>query len=142
MSNEIIKSNTTEVVPVSETFDFNIPEGYICTVDISTFEGAATVTNAINASTSLNDYKEDVFEIVDIITVPGVRSRTGEQCINTHLVLKDGTMLFSQSDGVARSAKFIVGFLGQYIHDGIKVRVKETALRNGNSLKTLELVAK
>ena len=133
MSNEIIKSNTTEVVPVSETFDFNIPEGYICTVDISTFEGAATVTNAINASTSLNDYKEDVFEIVDIITIPGVRSRTGEQCINTHL---------SQSDGVARSAKFIVGFLGQYIHDGIKVRVKETALRNGNSLKTLELVAK
>lgn len=127
---------TTDKLPMT-----TISEGFVNTVNMDSFEGAATVANAINASVSLNDYENDILDVVDIVTVPGVRAQSGDECINTHLILADGTTVFSQSAGIARSAKFIVGFLGDYIHDGIRVRVKEQKLRNGNSLKSLEIVA-
>ena len=135
---------TTELAK-AESMDFNIPEGYICTVDLSNKEGAIVVANALNNSTSLEEYlgddKDKILNVKDFVTVPGVRARTGEQCINTHLVLEDGTTLFTQSDGIARSVRFIVGFIGQYISDGINLRVKEQKLANKNTLKTLEIVA-
>lgn len=138
MSDEIIKTENNQLAMADDAFVF--PESFFNTVDVSTMAGAATVANALNASISLNEFGGEILDVVDIIAVPGVRSQTGEQCINTHLVLADGTTLFSQSAGIARSAKFIVGFMGKYIHDGIKIRVKEQKLRNGNTLKSLEIV--
>jgi len=134
MSNELATTNTQ--LPM-----INIPEGFVNTVNMDSFEGAAAVANALNASVSLNEYENDILDVVDIVTVPGVRAQSGEECINTHLILSDGTTVFSQSAGIARSAKFIVGFLGDYIHDGIRLRVKEQKLRNGNTLKSLEIVS-
>lgn len=134
MANELATTNTQ--LPM-----IAIPDGFVNTVNMDSFEGAAAVANALNASVSLNEYENDILYVVDIVTVPGVRVQSGEECINTHLILNDGTTVFSQSAGIARSAKFIVGFLGDYIHDGIRLRVKEQKLRNGNTLKSLEIVS-
>ena len=134
MPNEL--ATTNQLNNIATTSD-----GFVNTVNMDTFEGAAAVANALNASVSLNDYDGEILDVVDIVTVPGVRAQTGEECINTHLILDDGTTVFSQSSGIARSARFIVGFLGDFIHDGIRLRVKEQKLRNGNILKSLEIVA-
>ena len=141
MSNEIIKQDSNSI---------SIPEGSFNTVDMSTFEGAAKVANAINNSQSLAQYVEDndnpILDVVDIVVTPGIRkSRDGGAdmpCEDTRLILSDGTSLLSQSGGIARSARFIVGFLGTVIHDGIKIRVCEQKLRNGNTIKNLEVVGK
>lgn len=127
-----------------------IPDGAFNTVDMSTFEGAMKVTNAINNSQSLSEYDEandnPIFTIVDIVLTNGVRkSRDGGEdtpCEDTRLILDDGTSLLSQSTGIARSAKFIAGFLGDALHDGVKVRVATQKLRNGNTIKNLEVIGK
>lgn len=127
-----------------------IPEGAFNTVDMTTFDGAMKVTNAINNSQSLAEYDEDngnpVMNVVDIVLTPGVRkSRDGGEdvpCEDTRLILADGTSLLSQSGGIARSARFIAGFLGNSLHDGVLVRVVSQKLRNGNTIKNLEVVGK
>ena len=143
MTNELAKTtNTNEIV---------IPEGSFNTVDMSTFEGAMTLTNAINNSQSLAQYVEDnnnpVMTVVDIVVTPGIRKSRDEripdsECEDTRLILADGTSLLSQSGGIARSARFIAGFVGSVLHEGIKIRVVEQKLRNGNTIKTLEVVGK
>lgn len=127
-----------------------IPEGAFNTVDMTTFDGAMKVTNAINNSQSLAEYDEDngnpIMNVVDIVLTPGVRkSRDGGEdvpCEDTRLILADGTSLLSQSGGIARSARFIAGFLGNSLHDGVLVRVVSQKLRNGNTIKNLEVVGK
>lgn len=142
MSNELVKTNNTDIV---------IPEGSFNTVDMSTFEGAMKLTNAINNSQSLAQYVEDnnnpVLTVVDIVVTPGIRKSRDEripdaECEDTRLILADGTSLLSQSGGIARSARFIAGFVGSVLHEGIKIRVVEQKLRNGNTIKTLEVVGK
>jgi hypothetical protein len=141
MANEIVKQDTIETI--------TIPDGAFNTVDITTFDGAVTLTNAINNSKSLNDFVEDndePFMVVDIVLTPGVRkSRDGGEdtpCEDTRLILADGTSLLTQSGGIARSARMIAGFLGNNLHDGILMRVNSQKLRNGNTIKTLEVVGK
>ena len=141
MSNEITKVETTEIT---------IPEGSFNTVDMSTFEGAMRVTNAINNSRSLAEYCEEndnpILEVVDIVVTPGIRkSRDGgadQPCEDTRLILADGTSLLSQSGGIARSARFVAGFVGSVLHDGILMRVVEQKLRNGNTIKNLEVIGR
>lgn len=141
MSNAITKMDNTSNV---------IPEGAFNTVDMTTFDGAMKVTNAINNSQSLAEYDEDngnpVMNVVDIVLTSGVRkSRDGSEdtpCEDTRLILADGMSLLSQSSGIARSARFIVGFLGASLHDGVLVRVVSQKLRNGNTIKNLEVVGK
>jgi hypothetical protein len=141
MSNEIVKQDAATIT---------VPEGSFNTVDISTFEGAAKLTNAINNSQSLAQFCEDNgyadFVVVDIVVTPGVRkSRDGGEdtpCEDTRLILEDGTSLLSQSGGIARSARFVAGFLGEALHDGIIMHVVEQKLRNGNTIKNLEVVGK
>lgn len=134
MPNEII-------IASDNASDFNIPRGYICTVDISTIDGKLDVMNALNGSTSLSDHVDETLIVKNIVTTQGVRSRTGETCTNTHLLLDDGTALFSQSDGVARSASVLVALFTSNgvcdFGDGIAVKCVEQKLPNGNSLKTL-----
>ena len=141
MSNEIMNVNENAIAKAENSADFEIPHGYICTVDITTFEGKLDVMNALNGSTSLADRVNETLMVKNIVTTQGVRSRTGEECINTHLLLDDGTALFSQSDGVARSAQVLVALFTINgvcdFGDGIAIKCVEQKLPNGNTLKTL-----
>ena len=135
MANEIMVAN-------QNASDFNIPRGYICTVDISTMDGKLDVMNALNGSTSLSEHMNETLMVRDIVTTQGVRSRTGESCTNTHLLLSDGTALFSQSDGVARSIAVLVALFTDAdgrcdFGDGIPLMCVEQPLNNGNTLKTI-----
>ena len=141
----------TNELATTETFTANIiPDGAFNTVDMSTFEGAMKVTNAINNSQSLSEYIDNndnpVLNVVDIVVTPGVRkSRDGgpdTPCDDTRLILADGISLMTQSGGIARSARFIAGLCGAALHGGILVRVVEQKLRNGNTIKNLEIVGK
>lgn len=141
MSNEIMNVNENAIAKAENSADFEIPQGYICTVDITTIEGKLDVMNALNGSTSLADRVNETLMVKNIVTTQGVRSRTGESCINTHLLLDDGTALFSQSDGVARSAQVLVALFTINgvcdFGDGIAIKCVEQKLPNGNTLKTL-----
>lgn len=141
MSNEIMNVNENAIAKAENSADFEIPQGYICTVDITTLEGKLDVMNALNGSTSLAERIDETLMVKNIVTTRGARSRSGEVCINTHLLLDDGTALFSQSDGVARSAQVLVALFTINgvcdFGDGIAIKCVEQKLPNGNTLKTL-----
>lgn len=146
MADEIMVASENEISAANvNTSDFEIPRGFICTVDITTNEGKLDVMNALNGSTSLSDHMDEPICIKNIVTTRGVRSRTGEECVNTYLILDDGTALFSQSDGVHRSVQTLVALFTKVIDgvpvcdfgDGISMRCIEQPLKNGNTLKTL-----
>jgi hypothetical protein len=126
---------TTEIV----TNDFNISEGFICTLDRTSTEGKVAIAKALNGSEPLKDHMNEVLHLAGVITTPGVRAQSGANCTNNYLVLDDGTVLFSQSDGVTRSLKVIAALWGGDLHDGKTVDVKciSQNLTNGNTLKTI-----
>ena len=128
-----------ELATVNDNANLNIPTGYICTVDISKEEGKITVARALNGSEPLKNYTDKVLKLKSIITTPGVRSVSGTDCTNSYMVLEDGKVLFSQSDGVARSLKVITGLWGDVLAEGKTVNVKciSQTLNNGNTLKTI-----
>ena len=128
-------SETTEIV----TNDFNISEAFICTLDRTTTEGKVAIAKALNGSEPLKDHMNEVLHLAGVITTPGVRAQSGAECTNNYLVLDDGKVLFSQSDGVTRSLKVIVALWGGDLHDGKPVDVKciSQNLTNGNTLKTI-----
>lgn len=128
-------SETTEIV----INDFNISEGFICTLDRTSTEGKVAIAKALNGSEPLKDHMNEVLHIAGVITTPGVRAQSGANCTNNYLVLDDGTVLFSQSDGVTRSLKVIAALWGGDLHDGKLVDVKciSQNLNNGNTLKTI-----
>lgn len=133
MSNELMNINDT-------ASDFNIPNGHICTVDLNDARGKMVVAKALNAATSLSEHVGETLKVVDIVTTPGVRSQSNTACTNTYLVLPDGSALFSQSDGVARSAKILVGLWNGDFGEGIDIVCKEVPLSGGRTLKTLDPV--
>lgn len=128
-------SETTEIV----TNDFNITNGYICTLDRTTDTGKVAIAKALNGSEPLKDHMDEVLHLAGVITTPGRRTQTGAECTNNYLVLDNGTVLFSQSDGVTRSLKVIAALWGGNLHDGKTVDVKciTQNLNNGNTLKTI-----
>lgn len=128
-------SETTEIV----TNDFNISEGFICTLDRTSTDGKVAIAKALNGSEPLKDHMNEVLHLAGVITTPGVRAQSGANCTNNYLVLDDGTVLFSQSDGVTRSLKVIAALWGGDLHDGKTVDVKciSQNLTNGNTLKTI-----
>ncbi len=141
MAEEIIKANENAMTKAENNADFEIPRGYICTVDISTMDGKLDVMNALNGSTALAEHEGETLLVKNIVTTQGVRSRTGETCTNTHLILADGSCLFSQSDGVKRSVEVLVALFTINgvcdFGDGIPVKLHSQILPNGNTLKTL-----
>lgn len=142
MSNELANIENTNELAAADTMDFNIPSGYICTVDRTTREGTIKVANALSDAVSLKEIGNKHFKLVDVLTTPGVRSRTGEVCTNTYLIDVDNNMYMTQSDGIKRSAQQIVGlFNGDFGEDGIEVSVVEKKLNNDNTLKTLHFYA-
>ena len=133
--------NTNELAN-TDAMDFNIPSGYICTVDRTTREGTIKIANALSDAVSLKEVGDKHFKLVDVLTTPGVRSRTGEICTNTYLIDSENNMYMTQSDGIKRSAQQIVGlFNGDFGEDGIEVSVVEKKLSNDNTLKTLHFYA-
>ena len=134
MSNELSTN-------VNDTTELDIPNGYICTIDRTSREGVIKVANALSDAESLADFGDAHFTLTDVITTPGVRTRTGEVCTNVYLVTADGNILMSQSDGIKRSVQQIVGLFGGDFGDGIEVAVVTKQLKSGNSLKTLHFYA-
>ena len=128
-------AETTEII----TNDFNITDGYICTLDRTTDTGKVAIAKALNGSEPLKDHMDEVLHLAGVITTPGTRSQTGAECTNNYLVLDNGTVLFSQSDGVTRSLKVIAALWDRDMHDGKTVDVKciTQSLTNGNTLKTI-----
>ena len=128
-------AETTEII----TNDFNISEGFICTLDRTSTEGKVAIAKALNGSEPLKDHMNEVLHLAGVITTPGVRAQSGANCTNNYLVLDDGTVLFSQSDGVTRSLKVIAALWAGDMHDGKTVDVKciSQNLTNGNTLKTI-----
>lgn len=142
MSNELANVENTNELANTDTVELNIPSGYICTVDRTTREGTIKVANALSDAVSLKEIGNKHFKLMDVITTPGVRSRTGEICTNTYLIDADDNMYMTQSDGIKRSAQQIVGlFNGDFGEDGIEVSVVEKKLNNDNTLKTLHFYA-
>ena len=142
MANEIMNVNGNNELATSEnSANFEIPQGFICTVDVSTMDGKLDVMNALNGSTSLAEHEGETLLLKNVVTTQGTRSRTGELCTNTHLILADGTTLFSQSDGVKRSVEVLVALFTINgvcdFGDGIPVKLVSQQLSNGNTLKTL-----
>lgn len=140
MSNELTTTTNATAITELDT-EFNIPNGYICTVDRSTREGTIKVANALSDAESLADLGDAHFTLTDIITTPGVRTRTGEVCTNVYLVSNDGRIFMSQSDGIKRSAQQIVGLFNGDFGEGIEVGVIAKQLKSGNTLKTLHFYA-
>lgn len=141
MSNELVNIDNTAIAH-AEDVKLNIPNGYICTVDRSTREGTIKVANALSDAASLAEIGDKHFNLTDVITTPGVRTRTGEACTNVYLLDSEGNIYMSQSDGIKRSAQQIVGlFNSDFGEDGIEVAVIEKSLKNGNTLKTLHFYA-
>lgn len=134
MANEIMVAN-------ENTSNFEIPSGFICTVDITTIEGKLDVMNALNGAEPLSQRMNETLIVKDVVTKIGARAITGEECINTYLILDDGTALFSQSNGVRDSITVLVGLFTQNgvcdFGDGIAVKCVERPLRNGNTLKVI-----
>lgn len=128
-------AETTEII----TNDFNITNGYICTLDRTTDTGKVAIAKALNGSEPLKDHMDEVLHLAGVITTPGRRTQTGAECTNNYLVLDNGTVLFSQSDGVTRSLKVIAALWSGDMHDGKTVDVKciTQSLTNGNTLKTI-----
>lgn len=135
---KIVKAEETAAITTA-TPDFNIPDGYICTLDMTTNEGKVKVATALNGSESLKNYVNKVIELAGIVTTPGTRAVSGKDCTNNYLILADGKVLFSQSDGVARSLKVITALWGAELQTGEVVKVKciEQTLNNGNTLKSV-----
>lgn len=142
MANEIMVQNNTEIANNS---DFAIPAGFICTIDTETLDGKLALANVVNSAITMRDLVDTPIMVRDIITTPGVRSRTGEACTNCYLIANDGTAYFTQSDGIARGLKLIVGIFtdsrtGEFTAPcdmGVALVVKEQKLPNGNTLKTI-----
>lgn len=141
MANELATTENTAIATSENAANFDIPMGYICTVDTSTTEGKLTLANALSDAESLADLGDKQFTLVDIVTTPGVRTRTGETCTNVYLISDKGKIYMSQSDGIRRSAQQIVGLFEGDFGKGIKVGVIEKALKSGNTLKTLHFYA-
>ena len=126
MSDEIMTTNATD--------------DYFCTLSIDNKRDKLIVLKALNAATSLTDV-EGTFTIIGIMTTSGKRPNTNADCINTYLILEDGSAYFSQSDGIAKSAKWIHKiFTDEQIAEGIEVFVKPISLSGGRTLKTLDFV--
>ena len=143
--------DTNEIVMYDTDADVNsgdISRAIVNTVTPSPddIRSALIVANAINDAYSLNEAvaPDTVLFVTDIIVVPVTRIDDSGNRVNaegTYLVCADGNAYYSQSAGIARSAKMIAAVtsyrLGKDTPDGyipVKVCVKQT---NGRTYKTL-----
>ena len=120
------------------SFDELMSSDFICTVDTDTVEGKKVAANALNAAVSLKELGDKKFKLVNVITTPGTRSQTNEECINTYLIDAKGTAYFTQSTGILRSAKNLAAIFNGDFGDGIDVQVVSNPTNTGNTIKSLK----
>lgn len=129
MANEIIKNTENGM--------------QIAGVDMSTYAGALAVTSALNVAASLDKTIADgqAFEFVGCIFKDGVNDNTGEPCKESYFIQRDGSALFTKSGGIYQSAQNILGLLGQWLVDGLWVKIVSQPTGRGNTIKLLEPIA-
>ena len=120
------------------SFDELMSSDFICTVDTDTVEGKKVAANALNAAVSLKELGDKKFKLVNVITTPGTRSQTNEECINTYLIDAKGTAYFTQATGILRSAKNLAAIFNGDFGDGIDVQVVSNPTNTGNTIKSLK----
>lgn len=113
--------------------------------DQSTAEGITRVFNAGSDAESLNDSGLTELTIDGILIKPGVRvdpvSGTRTPCANTTFFSVDGKAYVTQSTGIARDAARLVMLMDKIgWGEGKTVRIVETKLQGGRTLKKLALV--
>lgn len=113
--------------------------------DQSTAEGIVRIFNAGSDAESLNDSHLTELTIDGIMIKPGVRvdpvSGTRTPCANTMFFSVDGKVYVTQSTGIARDAARLVMLMGKIgWGEGKTVRIVETKLQGGRTLKKLALV--
>ena len=145
MAEEIVKIGDTGIT-TTKNIAFDIPDGFINTLDMNTNEGKIKVVKALNDAKSLNDFVGVELHVCDCITMPGVRKgRNGmpdTPCQNTIIIDDEGNSYFTQSDGIARSILIFAAVWPDFGKNSTKegylsLCVKEQQLKNDNSLKTL-----
>lgn len=132
---------------MSENTELATTENTNAPLAISTFAAdakKATIFNALNDAYSLADEAPDTIVLQGIIMKDGIRrARTQNDvdtpCVDTYLVADDGTAYFTQSDGIARSARDMLALYGNDVA-GLVVRVVEKQLANGNTVKNLRIM--
>lgn len=113
-----------------------------------TKENIKIIANAVNTANSLNAAIEDgvdVFNVIGIMTAPGVRKSRDANvadtpCTNTVLVCEDGKAYFTQSEGIRKSADLLCK-LGVFDSgEAVALSVGETKSRSGNTIKSLRMI--
>ena len=146
MVEEIVKIDNKELDITTDNISFDIPQGFINTVDMSTNEGKVKVVKALNAAKSLNDFVGVELKVCDCITMPGIRKgRNGmpdTNCQNTIIIDIDGNSYFTQSDGIARSILIYSAIWPDFGKNStsegyLSFCVVEEELANGNTLKKI-----
>ena len=144
MAKAIEKVNSQAITATDVAFD--IPTGFINTLDLTSNEGKMQAVNAINNTVPLKDHMDEELHIVDCITMPGIRKgRNGmpdKECKNTHLIDVNGVSYFSQSDGVSRAVQMLAAMWPDFGKTTTKegylaIKCVEQQLANGNNLKSL-----
>lgn len=141
-------NENTEIVPQVNATELAAQNtNMISTINTGTMQDRITVYNALNNAMSLAQADDAVLSIVNIIIMPGVRKgRNGQpdtECVNTYLIDTDDNAWFTQSDGIARSAKslitmfFSAGLVSK--ENPLAIKVMEQKLQNGNTIKSLAL---
>ena len=112
---------------------------------LNTFKGnditsRKALFNALNNAKSLNANDSWPINVVNIVIVAGTRAVSGDDCENVYLICEDGEAFFSQSNGIAKSAKELAAI---FDFDGVTpipvvVSVQQNA-RSGNTIKSLRL---
>lgn len=96
--------------------------------------------NALNNAESLNANDSWPIMVSDIVIVPGTRAVSGDACENVYLICEDGKAYFSQSNGIAKSAKELAAIFEFDSKMAIPLRVTTMQnSRNGNTIKSLEI---
>ena len=144
MANEIVAQNNNN----NGLSGLSVGAVLINTISGDDLESRVLASNAQSDADSLKTIGIDTtFLVRNFILQVGVRSRTGELCVETYLICDDGNVYYTQSSGIAKSAKNFIdcftdenGNFNAPCDRGYGFVVREKTLGNGNTLKTLAAV--
>ena len=115
------------------------------TVEVDDAQTRKIVAHAANNAVSLSTIGDTVFEAIGVMAKPGVRRSRDKNvpdapCTDCIILCADGKAYFTKSEGIRKALDNLVG-MGVFDDvEPVKMRVVESQLANGNTLKTLELV--
>ena len=113
-----------------------------------TKETIKLIANAANSAKSLNQAVVDgidVFNVIGVITKPGVRrsrdvNAPDTPCTNTTLVCDDGNAYFTQSEGIRKSADTLCSLGVFATGEAVALSVEEVKTGCGNTIKSLRMI--